>query len=228
MNIFIVLFILLINVVNIFAMYKLLGNDIGKKEKVIFIAVGVAVMYMIVSAVYWLSSIGMNEKAADAGRDFITFTFVPVNGLCVLTFLSSSYKKYKAGRLKANILRNRCVALIGVLIILLIVEFFYFKNIQNNALEMLNNNLNNETNTMQTENNNTVENNVTESNNIVNNAVSNDTEANTTENSETDNNTELNGAQNGNANNTEEQNGSTIEDAEINSTANATVSNVQD
>ena len=37
MNIFIVLFILLINIVNIFAMYKLLGNDIGKKEKVIFI-----------------------------------------------------------------------------------------------------------------------------------------------------------------------------------------------
>lgn len=140
MNIFIVLFILLINVVNIFAMYKLLGNDIGKKEKVIFIAVGVAVMYMIVSVVYWLSSIGMNEKAADAGRDFITFTFVPVNGLCVLTFLSSSYKKYKAGHLKANILRNRCVALIVLLIILLIIEFFYFKNIQNNALEMLNNN----------------------------------------------------------------------------------------
>lgn len=172
MNIFIVLFILLINIVNIFAMYKLLGNDIGKKEKVIFIAVGVAVMYMIVSVVYWLSSIGMNEKAADAGRDFITFTFVPFNGLCVLTFLSSSYKKYKAGRLKANILRNRCVALIAVLIILLIVEFFYFKSIQNNALEMLNNNLNNEINTTQTEDNNTTgENSVTESNNIVSNST---------------------------------------------------------
>ena len=132
MNIFIILFILLINVINIFAIYKLLGKDIKNKEKIIFIAVGVAIMYMLVSVVYWLSSIGMDKNAADAGRDFITFTFVPVNGLCVLTFLSSSYKKFKEGRLKANILRNRCVVLVAVLIILLVIEFFYFKNIQNN------------------------------------------------------------------------------------------------
>ena len=42
MNIFIILFILLINVINIFAIYKLLGKDIKNKEKIIFIAVGVA------------------------------------------------------------------------------------------------------------------------------------------------------------------------------------------
>lgn len=165
MNIFIILFILLINIVNIFAIYKLLGKDIGNKEKVIFIAVGVAVMYMLVSVVYWLSSIGINQNAADVGRDFITFTFVPVNGLCVLTFLSSSYKKYKEGHLKTNILRNRCLVLAVVLIILLIIEFFYFKNIQNNALEMLNNNLNNATNTAQ---------NTDQQNNILtNNAIEN-------------------------------------------------------
>lgn len=164
MNIFIILFILLINVINIFAMYKLLGKDIGNKEKIIFIAVGVAVMYMLVSVVYWLSSLGMNQNAADAGRDFITFTFVPVNSLCVLTFLSTSYKKYKEGKLKITILRNRCALLIVVLIILLVIEFFYFKNIQNNALEMLNNNLNNATNTTQ---------NVTE-NEQVNNSINNE------------------------------------------------------
>ena len=35
MNIFIILFILLINVINIFAIYKLLGKDIKNKEKII-------------------------------------------------------------------------------------------------------------------------------------------------------------------------------------------------
>ena len=69
MNIFIILFILLINVINIFAIYKLLGKDIKNKEKIIFIAVGVAIMYMLVSVVYWLSSIGMDKNAEDAGRD---------------------------------------------------------------------------------------------------------------------------------------------------------------
>lgn len=173
MNIFIILFILLINVINIFAMYKLLGKDIGSKEKIIFIAVGVAIMYMLVSAVYWLSSIGMDQNAADAGRDFITFTFVPVNGLCVLTFLSSSYKKFKEGRLKANILRNRCIVLVAVLIILLVIEFFYFKNIQNNALEILNNAKNNTTNSTNTTN--IINNNLNDTTNMINNNLNNTT-----------------------------------------------------
>lgn len=199
MNIFIILFILLLNIVNIVAMYRLLGIDINKKEKIIFIAVGVAIMYMLVSAVYFLSSIGIDSKAADAGRDFITFTFVPVNGLCVLTFLSSSYKRYKAGIIKADILRNRCVVLVAILIILLIVEFFYFKNIQNNALEIFNNS----TNTIQNNTETNVENanslqgsNIQENSIVENNVEENDTtnsaiETNIT-NENTDNNTEYN------------------------------------
>lgn len=180
MNIFIILFILLINVINIFAIYKLLGNGIGRKEKILFIMVGVAVMYMLVSAVYWFSSIGMDKNAADSGRDLITFTFVPVNGLCVLTFLSSSYKKFKEGSLKVDILRNRCVVLVAVLIILLIVEFFYFKNIQNNALEMLNNATNNTSNSTNIINNNL---------NDATNEILNNNTNNINENDISDNNT---------------------------------------
>lgn len=193
MNIFIILFILLINVINIFAIYKLLGKDIKNKEKIIFIAVGVAIMYILVSVVYWLSSIGMDKNAADAGRDFITFTFVPVNGLCVLTFLSSSYKKFKEGRLKANILRNRCLVLVAVLIILLVIEFFYFKNIQNNALEILNdakNNITNNTNTINnsTNENDTLNNNINYSNE---NSIMDNNTNNENKNSILDNNTNV-------------------------------------
>lgn len=146
MNIFIVIFILILNIVNVFAMYKLLGENVEKKDKIIFIAVGVAIMYGLVSLVYFLSGIGIDEATSEAGRDLITFTFVPVNGLCTLTFFTSSYKKYKDGKLGIDKLRNRIIVLFVLLVILLIGEFFYFKNIQNNALEMLNNNLNNETN----------------------------------------------------------------------------------
>ena len=221
MNIFIVLFILLINIINIFAMYKLLGKDIGKKEKIIFIAVGVAVMYMLVSAVYWLSSIGMDQNAADAGRDFITFTFVPVNGLCVLTFLSSSYKKYKAGHLKPNILRNRCVVLVAVLVILLIVEFFYFKNIQNNALEMVRDNTTNN-----------IKKNLTQENTQVNAQVNNENSNNTSIENQLENEMSINSEQtNTSSENVEEIENVTSTNAEIinsttvDSSVNTTVEN---
>lgn len=215
MNIFIVLFILLINIINIFAMYKLLGKDIGKKEKIIFIAVGVAVMYMLVSAVYWLSSIGMDQNAADAGRDFITFTFVPVNGLCVLTFLSSSYKKYKAGHLKPNILRNRCVVLVAVLVILLIVEFFYFKNIQNNALEMVRDNTTNN-----------IEKNLTQENTQVNAQVNNENSNNTSIENQLENEMSINSEQtNTSSENVTSTNAEIINSTTVDSSVNTTVEN---
>lgn len=161
MNIFIVIFILILNIVNIFAMYKLLGESVEKKDKLIFIAVGVAIMYGLVSLVYWISGIGIDETASEAGRDLITFTFVPVNGLCTLTFFTSSYKKYKDGKLKIDKLRNRMIIIVIALIILLIGEFFYFKNIQNNALELFNEQINSNVD-INNETSNTSENNIME------------------------------------------------------------------
>ena len=56
MVIIIYLGILLINVVAVFMVYKLLGTDMEKKEKLIFIAIGTSIMYVTVSFVYWLST----------------------------------------------------------------------------------------------------------------------------------------------------------------------------
>lgn len=56
MVIIIYLGILLINVVAVFMVYKFLGTDMEKKEKLIFIAIGTSIMYVTVSFVYWLST----------------------------------------------------------------------------------------------------------------------------------------------------------------------------
>ena len=96
--------------------YKFLGEDFEKKEKSIFLVVGIAIMYMIVSLVYWLSTrgidLGINN---EMGKNFIIFTFVPI---------------------KQNF-KNRIILLCVILIIVLILEFFYFKDIQNSILNML-------------------------------------------------------------------------------------------
>lgn len=138
MIIFIYLCILLLNIVAIFMTYKILGENFEKKEKSIFLVVGIAIMYMIVSLVYWLSTrgvdLGINN---EIGKNFVVFTFVPINSMLVLPFLASSYKYFKQGRLKKQNFKNRIILLCVILIIALILEFFYFKDIQNSILNVI-------------------------------------------------------------------------------------------
>lgn len=138
MVIFIYLCILLLNIVAIFMTYKFLGEDFEKKEKSIFLVVGIAIMYMIVSLVYWLSTrgidLGINN---EMGKNFIIFTFVPINSMLVLPFLASSYKYFKQGRLKKQNFKNRIILLCVILIIVLILEFFYLLAYSNSILNML-------------------------------------------------------------------------------------------
>jgi hypothetical protein len=138
MILFIYLCILALNAVAIFLMYRFLGTNIEKKEKWIFIAVGIAFMYMLVSFVYWLSTkdidLGTNSNLAS---NFITFTFVPVNSILILPFLASSYRYWKEGRLKPEKFRNRIILAVIILLIVLVIEFFYFQDIQNGILSLV-------------------------------------------------------------------------------------------
>ena len=140
MIIFIYMCILALNLVAIFLTYHFLGKEMEKKAKGIFIIVGIAVIYMLVSLVYWIGTkdidLGNNESF---GKNLITFTFVPVNAIVILPFLASSYKNLQEGKLKSEPFRNRCILLAIVLIILLIIEFFYFKDIQTGIYNMLQN-----------------------------------------------------------------------------------------
>lgn len=138
MVIFIYLCILILNVVAVFMTYKFLGEDFEQKQKLTFIVVGIAIMYMLVSLIYWLSTKNMDLGTTnEMGKNFIVFTFVPINSMIVLPFLASSYKYFKQGRLKTQNFKNRIILIAVILIIVLVLEFFYFKDIQNSILSMI-------------------------------------------------------------------------------------------
>ena len=135
---FIYICILALNIVAVLLTYKFLGKDIEKKEKGIFIIIGIAIMYVIVNLAYWIGThdIAINVSD-DIGKNLMVFTFVPVNSIIVLPFLASSYKYYKEGRLKPEVFRNRVILLAVILIVVFIFEIFYFKDIQLGILNML-------------------------------------------------------------------------------------------
>lgn len=133
----IILFILILNIVSILLMYRSL-NDRTPKEKLIYIAMGIAVMYILTSIVYWISTrnIEMTE-VSDLGKDLIIFLFVPINGIIVLPLFARSYCKFKGGGISGTVLRNRGTVLGIILLILLIIECVYFENIQNQVVKMI-------------------------------------------------------------------------------------------
>lgn len=134
----ILLFILILNIVSIVLMYYSLG-DLGKKDKLIYIVVGTAVMYIITSIVYWFSTRGIEvTEVSERGKDLITFLFVPINGIIILPLLAKSYSKLKYGNLDKNVFLKRGIVLAVILLIVLIIECIYFKNIQQEVVNMLN------------------------------------------------------------------------------------------
>lgn len=138
MILFIYACILALNLVAIFLTYYFLGKEMDKKTKGIFIIVGIAVIYMLVSFVYWIGTKDIELGVSESfGKNLITFTFVPVNAIIILPFLASSYKNLKVGRLKVENFRNRCILLAIALIILLVMECSYFKDIQTGIYNML-------------------------------------------------------------------------------------------
>lgn len=133
----ILFFIIVLNIVAIALTYYCL-SDAEKREKLIFIAIGVAIIYVLTSVVYWISTKDVAIKeVSELGKNLITFLFVPINGIILLPILAKSYVKYKKGRIDLDKLKNRILVLVMILAIILIVECMYFKDIQNQVVNIV-------------------------------------------------------------------------------------------
>ena len=134
---FILFFILVLNVVAIVLTYHCLTN-MEQKDKIVFIAVGIAIIYGLTSFVYWISTKDIAIKeVSETGKNYITFLFVPINSLIVLPLIAKSYDKYKMGYLAKDKLRNRIIVLGIILIIVLVWERSYFSDIQNSIISQI-------------------------------------------------------------------------------------------
>ncbi len=141
----IILFILILNIVSILLMYRCL-TGFEKKERLIFVAAGTAIMYILTSIVYWISTRNIEiTEVSQTGKDLIIFAFVPVNGILILPLFAKSFSKLKNGSIDGVVFRNRGIILGVILIVLLVLECIYFKNIQEQVVNLLKNQENEQT-----------------------------------------------------------------------------------
>lgn len=135
MNVYLMIGILVANILAIAIVYQFI-KKLEKKQKLLFIAISVAIMYILISIVYWFSGFGVDETVHEASKNFVLYLFVPVNVILFIPYFASQYMKVRLKQIKVEKFINKLAILIVLLIVVLVFEYFYFRNIQVNIKTM--------------------------------------------------------------------------------------------
>lgn len=135
MDLYLLIAIVLVNSIAIGIVYQFI-KKLENKQKLIIIAISIALMYILVSITYWISGFGIAGHIHEQTKNFIIYMFVPVNVILFIPYLASQYMKLKSKKIKIEKFLNKVATLIVLLIVVLVVEYFYFCNVQENIIEM--------------------------------------------------------------------------------------------
>ena len=135
MDIFIMLATILANAIALLLVYQFIKR-LTKMDKIIFIAICFAISYMLVSLVCWISGFGMDEEVNEKVKSFITYVFVPVNIILLAPFIATKYNKWRAKEIESGEFVKRVVVVGVIAVIILVIEYFYFRNIKQNIMDM--------------------------------------------------------------------------------------------
>ncbi len=190
MNIYLMIATTIANLLAIAIVYQFI-KKLENKEKVIIIAISIATMYMLISITYWISGFGVDKTIHEQSKNFITYLFVPVNMILFVPYSAYQYVKLKESHMKKEKFLKKMMNISCLLLAVLVIEFFYFRNIQKN-INTIGNNANNISNEAQES---TVQNEI--QGNAAQNENTNETQSNVVQN-ENANETQSNAAQNEN------------------------------
>ena len=135
MNIYLMIGTVLANAISVFTVYKLI-KGLGKRKSLLYIAISIAIMYIILSIVYWLSGIGMNKDIHEASKSFVIYLFVPINMFLTVPYLAAQYIKLLANEIKREKFAKKVEIVAIIFAVVLVIEFFYFRSIQSNIAEI--------------------------------------------------------------------------------------------
>ena len=130
--VFIIIIALIIYFIDIAWTWKSLG-EIEKRSKVIFILVGILVLFIITLITFNISAKNIpyqHQGETNTIRNVLVSIFTGINGIIIMPQLAKILEKAKNGDLEKNQIRNRLILWIAILIICLIFECGYMKDTQ--------------------------------------------------------------------------------------------------
>lgn len=123
--------IVLANTIAIGIIYQFI-RKLPKKEILVFIAISFAIIYIAISIVYWISGFGIEESIHEGAKSYVIYLFVPVNVILFVPYLASQYRKLRQKQIKSRQLKNKCIIMAILLLLVLVLEYFYFNTMQKN------------------------------------------------------------------------------------------------
>ena len=121
---------------------KSLGDTIELRTKVIYIIIGLIVMTIITSIVFFISTKEIkyeNVNLANSVRNILITVFVPVNGIITMPYLARLLSKINSNEITQLKLKKTVTILAILFIVLLVFECSYLKNTQIGILNIINN-----------------------------------------------------------------------------------------
>ena len=133
MNLFIILFILIANVVAYLLIFHSFGKEMDNNKKIKSTLMIIGGMYIITLIIYFLSGLGVEKvNNSEILRNYLMMAFVPVNLIIIIPYSVYSFMKAKKGNLSKQLLNKRLLVVEIVAIVIFIIEFFYFRTSQKN------------------------------------------------------------------------------------------------
>jgi len=118
-------------------MYKL-----ETKTKCIYIVGAFIFIYILTKILYNLGGNPIDKSLGEVAIIFnrtMVFIFAGVNGLIIIQYIASILNKYKEQIIDDKGFKKRVIIICIILIVFLIFEFNYMKDMQANMLEMIKN-----------------------------------------------------------------------------------------
>ena len=133
MNLFIILFILVANIVACLLTFHSFGKEMENSKKIKSTLMIIGAMYILTLILYFISGLGVEKvKNGEVYRNYLMMAFVPVNLIIIIPYSINSIMKAKKGNLDKQILNKRLVTIEMIAVFIFVAEFLYFRGSQKN------------------------------------------------------------------------------------------------
>ncbi|MCI8411384.1 MAG: hypothetical protein HFJ40_02885 [Clostridia bacterium] len=116
-------------------------RDIDRTKKVVFIAIGIFVVFLITLIIFNISKTGINYQNDDSKkvvRNILVSVFTGINSLIIMPYISKLLNKVHENEIEKETFSKRVVIILIVFLICMFFECGYLKDTQEGILKIYN------------------------------------------------------------------------------------------
>ena len=141
MDVLIYLIMVILYIVLILWVWNNTKDYDDKKERIIFIVLGIIILMIVTFILFSISRIGIQYPSKDVlkqVRKVSLLLFVPLNGFVSLPHIAKLKSDIKCKDISNEEIKKRIIILSCIIMIIIIVQIFYLKDFQSGIIELIN------------------------------------------------------------------------------------------